>query len=290
MMKKITSLLAVATAAITLQSASAGLISLYQYDNSLTDTVRGSSGAASLVTGTSSYVTGKVGQAFDFNGSTFMKAPQAAGGLSAFSISSWVYFDNRTNWGTIVKNWGAAQAGAFHFGLAENDFKVTNYLGTTNGTPFVSSGTLSADTWYHVAVTFGPSLTQKLYINGSQVASGAASGSVTTSFPQMSMGGKLNDAQNGIANPNPGWLDGYLDELAFFNQELTSSDISGIYNAGLAGNSITTLGYAFEPYSDPTAVPEPGQVAASLLLLTGIGGYVFLKRRKAAQAATPAAA
>jgi hypothetical protein len=40
----------------------------------------------------------------------------------------------------------------------------------------------------------------------------------------------------------------------------------------------------------PTGVPEPGQVAASLLLLTGIGGYVFLKRRKAAQAATPAAA
>ncbi len=34
----------------------------------------------------------------------------------------------------------------------------------------------------------------------------------------------------------------------------------------------------------PTAaVPEPGQVAASLLLLGGIGGYVFLKRRKAAQ-------
>jgi hypothetical protein len=32
-------------------------------------------------------------------------------------------------------------------------------------------------------------------------------------------------------------------------------------------------------------VPEPGQVAASLLLLSGIGGYVFLKRRKAAKPA-----
>jgi hypothetical protein len=28
------------------------------------------------------------------------------------------------------------------------------------------------------------------------------------------------------------------------------------------------------------AVPEPGQVAASLLLLAGIGVYVFLKRRR----------
>jgi hypothetical protein len=34
------------------------------------------------------------------------------------------------------------------------------------------------------------------------------------------------------------------------------------------------------------AVPEPGQIAASLLLLFGIGGYIFLKRRKAAKAAT----
>jgi hypothetical protein len=36
---------------------------------------------------------------------------------------------------------------------------------------------------------------------------------------------------------------------------------------------------------ESAAVPEPGQVAASLLLLTGIGGYVWLKRRKVAKPA-----
>ena len=283
MMKKITTLLAIGAVTLGIQSASAALISLYQYDGSLTDTVRGGSGAASLVTGSSSYVAGKVGQAFDFNGSTFMKAPQAAAGLSAFTITSWVYFDTRTQWATIVKNWGAGEAGAFHLGLQDNDFKVSNFLGTTNGTPSVVSGGLTADTWYHVGVTFGASGTQTLYINGVQVDSDTASGSITTNFAQMSMGGKLNDAQTAIAPVNPGWLDGYLDELAFFNQELTGSQMLDIYNAGLAGNSVTTLGYAFEPYSDPSSVPEPGQVAASLLLLGGIGGYVFLKRRKAAK-------
>jgi len=39
---------------------------------------------------------------------------------------------------------------------------------------------------------------------------------------------------------------------------------------------------------DTAGVPEPGQVAASLLLLGGIGGYVFLKRRKAAKVAVVA--
>ena len=43
-----------------------------------------------------------------------------------------------------------------------------------------------------------------------------------------------------------------------------------------------TLPYALGGGS--AAVPEPGQVAASLLLLGGIGGDVFLKRRKAAKA------
>ena len=38
------------------------------------------------------------------------------------------------------------------------------------------------------------------------------------------------------------------------------------------------------------SVPEPGQVAASLLLLSGIGEHVFLKRRNAAKAVVPAVA
>ena len=48
-----------------------------------------------------------------------------------------------------------------------------------------------------------------------------------------------------------------------------------------AFNSSTsmTLRYTYTP-SGPVPVPEPGQVAASLLLLSGIGAYVFLKRRK----------
>lgn len=43
----------------------------------------------------------------------------------------------------------------------------------------------------------------------------------------------------------------------------------------------TTLRYTYTPAPPgPSPVPEPGQVAASLLLLGGIGGYVFIKRRR----------
>jgi hypothetical protein len=44
--------------------------------------------------------------------------------------------------------------------------------------------------------------------------------------------------------------------------------------------SPTTLTLRYTYTNGPVPIPEPGQVAASLLLLGGIGAYVFLKRRK----------
>lgn len=59
-------------------------------------------------------------------------------------------------------------------------------------------------------------------------------------------------------------------------------DIS-LLTSGLASSlSSYTLRYT---YTSPSPVPEPGQVAASILLLGGIGGYVFIKRRRKSAAA-----
>jgi fibronectin-binding autotransporter adhesin len=61
-------------------------------------------------------------------------------------------------------------------------------------------------------------------------------------------------------------------------QVLTLGDTNALYLRALANN-------------DPAAVPEPGQVAASILLLAGIGVYVWRKRRKTAKpAVVPTAA
>lgn len=58
-----------------------------------------------------------------------------------------------------------------------------------------------------------------------------------------------------------------------------------------SGQSGQITGPAIGPGGQPiNAVPEPGQIAASLTLLGGIGGYVFLKRRRAAKAVFPVVA
>jgi len=61
---------------------------------------------------------------------------------------------------------------------------------------------------------------------------------------------------------------------------------AAIITPGLESLQYNGANYQFAFQSVSTAVvPEPGQVAASLLLLAGIGGYVFVKRRRVAKPA-----
>jgi len=62
--------------------------------------------------------------------------------------------------------------------------------------------------------------------------------------------------------------------------ENTGTGSTALDPSNLLSPTSLTLRYTYTPSSGPSAVPEPGQVAASLLLLGGIGGYVFIKRRR----------
>jgi hypothetical protein len=64
----------------------------------------------------------------------------------------------------------------------------------------------------------------------------------------------------------------------FLNNSMTATPTPSTTFNLLAPNTSVTLRYTYTPSTAP--VPEPGQVAASLLLLGGIGGYVFIKRRR----------
>ena len=242
----------------------AALIALYEFNGNTTDSVRGAGGAGA-VTGSAAYAAGVTGQAFSFNGSTYFRAPVAGAGLSAFNFSAWVKFNSLTTWGTIVKNWGQLP-GTFHLGLESTSARISNYMGLSSGTPSVFSGNVSTNTWYHVGVAYG-SGSQSLYINGAQVASGVATGTINNRYADMTMGVKLNDAQTAPAN-DPGWLNGYLDDVAFFDNKLTATEMMSVYTSGsTTGGSI----------ADAYAVPEPGSGA---LLILGIGGLMALRRTR----------
>lgn len=258
-----------AAGVLATQASHAAMISLYQFDGSTADSVRGAGYGAELLGGQLDYTQGISGQAFRFNGSTILRAPLAGGGLSAFSFSAWVNFQDYGTWSSVVKNWGDPNVGAFHLGIHESTDYISSFLGNDQGgAEAVFSGSLSLDIWYHLGVTIGQT-SQSLYIDGQLVAQGLTPGTLNSDFGFMSFGAKLDNAQEEPAPSAPGWLDGYLDDVAFFNEELSPEQMSLVYQGGLVGSSIN------ETLTSP--VPEPGSAFALAGLL---GGGMFLRRRK----------
>ena len=116
--------------------------------------------------------------------------------------------------------------------------------GSTNRLALLTDvGTIPADgTWKHIVVTFDGAAnglatstpyTLKIYIDGSEV---------TTTATDFSQGGGVSDSDGPIEpvyvgfgrNPNGFYMRGSLiDEFGYWNQELTSTQITQLYNSGV---------------------------------------------------------
>jgi hypothetical protein len=106
------------------------------------------------------------------------------------------------------------------------------------------------------------------------------SGANSAYYKDNTSGTYLN-AYNGFTTPIQVSISGLTPGTHTMNFAIAdagddSYDSAVFIDAGSFSATLDSVGSA--------AVPEPGQVAASLLLLGGIGGYFFVKRRKAAKA------
>jgi hypothetical protein len=87
--------------------------------------------------------------------------------------------------------------------------------------------------WYHLAFTFDDATKrQALYINGRQVATGAASNSIGYDGQPLLLG---RDTENGVPNF---FLQGRIDEAAIYNRPLNAAEVASVYAAGAAGKHL----------------------------------------------------
>ena len=87
--------------------------------------------------------------------------------------------------------------------------------------------------WYHLAYTFDDSTKQQiLYANGVQIATGTASKSAGYDAQPLLLG---RYTVNGVPNY---FLQGRIDEAAIYNRALSASEITSIYEAGVAGKRL----------------------------------------------------
>lgn len=162
---------------------------------------------------------------------------------SDFSMSMWVKLANTTGNQWLIGGENASFSDRFN--LYHDSSKVTAYLksnGVQSATVSTSTGVTWTD-WFHIVLTFsqnGTSVDNAIYANG-------ASSTGTTASMSLADYGTVNSPRNlaigalmrGSASS---FLDGEIDEVAFFNYELSASQVANIYKGETDGGSGGTNG------------------------------------------------
>jgi len=183
-------------------------------------------------------VSGKLGAALDFNGTT--QSTQNSGAtdiinpLLANTISAWVYVRDFSylaganqrvfSMYSPVSN-NAAQIVINTFNNDGNCFTglILNG-GTTTYYTFYTPTTLSINTWYHVAMEWDGGTTMTIYINGVSQSLTATSGLAAGQSIPLILG-----ARYGGGTPER-WFNGIIDEFKISNIQRSSGWIQTEYN------------------------------------------------------------
>jgi hypothetical protein len=146
------------------------------------------------------------------------------------SVSAWVYPDDGTKeqfvFGFYKRTNSFANGPSVWFGGTDYKFAYFNDSLTT----VHSSSTYEINNWHHVVLTIGSDQDGVLYVNGSSAAtfSGAFN---SGGLDMFSIAVDYDDSDGTAGNPTQ-YSDGKIDEVAVWNDELTSAEVTAIYNSG----------------------------------------------------------
>lgn len=197
-----------------------------------------------------------VGNALDFDGTNdYVESGSnvAMNGVT-FSLSGWWKRDVSGALHYILSQGAATNNNGLQVGLKADDTFTVSFFNND-----LTSVTTYTDTnWHHFAVTYNASSNaRKLYIDGQLVTSDTA-GADYGGTGHLFIG-------KGISS---GFFNGLIDEIVAWNVELTSTQVSALYNrgAGRIGVSDGTMlvGYHFDETSGTSAVDFVGSNNATL--------------------------
>jgi uncharacterized protein (TIGR03437 family) len=193
------------------------------------------------VVGGTTFVTGEVGQAFQFNGSTgyvSLGNPANLQLTSGITLEAWVNPVTApatgaltaivTKWGQVATTASNADAYGLWLELVSGHVAVFAAVNTAAGEPHIDGGVIPLNTWSHVAMTFNAaSGALVVYVNGTAVGN--------TTFP----GAILATTRNVLIGREDSFLprafNGGIDEVGIYGRALTAVEIQSIATAGAKG-------------------------------------------------------
>ena len=228
------------------------------------------------------FTSGKVGQAFNFDGASgYVNITDSNSlHLSTFTIDAWVNASDITQEHAILikHTFSPISGNEFAYGLRVNsggvlEGRITDITGTVSSV--VATATISANAFYHVAFT-NDGAALRLYIDGQPAGSAATTLTPVTNTEPVVIGAESTTL--GIIS----FWKGLIDEVELYDRALSDAEILAIADAGSAGKCrVPTVVTLSSLEASAAADDRPWLlVGAGALLLAGAAGAGFVLRRR----------
>ena len=217
-----------------------------------TDSVGSYDGSLTNMDGSSDWVTGHISGALDFDGTNdYVSLPIGSliRNLRDSSVAVWVNWQGSDDWERIW-DFGSSETVNMFLTVSEDEngshaprFAITvSGSGSSNEDQTTSPSTLSSG-WHHLVVTInessggggggrggwgggsGTTVTHELYVDGSLVATNSSG-----RYCPEDLGTTSNNYLGRSQYTWDPYFDGQLDDLRIYDDDLTSSEVSQLYN------------------------------------------------------------
>ena len=184
--------------------------------------------------------TGKLNTSYDFDGiSDSINLTHILNATKPFTISGWVYPHNPAS-APVIGGQDGSTRGISLF-IAQGQFAF--YNGLTSPNYFV--GTMTNDTWNHIAVSYDGAGNLDLYANG-----------IKSSNTSVTMQGAETNIFSLGSNNRGTYGNMSIDEFGIWNRSLSSSEVGDLYNGGngrsYGTESSVSLNSPADNYISPT--------------------------------------
>ena len=232
-----------------------GLVGAYGFDEGSGTSTSDKSGNGN--TGTLTNVSwagaaaGKFGNALSFNGTNAIVNIADSASLhltTGMTLEAWVKPTAISGWNTIAFKERTGYYGWALYGNTNTSRPSANVYSSADN-DLRGTAPLALNTWTHLAATYD-GVVLALYVNGSQVATAFASGSIISSTGSLRIGGNTIWGE---------YFNGLIDEVRVYNRALSASEIQADMNTSVSTPDVTPPGVP----GTLTATGGLGQVALS---------------------------